>query len=324
MFYLQISSKYFTIFIDVYIREVFILIKLLETIVTGVGQSQVEALLTWFPGNTKEDIIKEIEKSDKLLLDGNRVYLKSSPSLEMKRILEKELSFANVKPSSKERLKNTLRLKDPKTPSLEAPKKVTKEEVLMTIDDINLKEIDCNIIEGNFNIIDDVEPLKSVEINLEVDDEKEDTMDNLNYCKLMKMIYSYNKSVQERFVNLTSDSYDNFKTAVTSYYSNRYELVMREGSFEDATVYSLLHKRHKAEVSKLLICMNLSEDIVGFLKENLTYDTVYICPYNLFGEAPNFKGYEFYVKNTEDMLKEYSEGFKLISEECTIFKLSNK
>ncbi|MGL4772225.1 MAG: hypothetical protein ACRC2K_01550 [Clostridium sp.] len=260
--------------------------KKLERMVSGIGQAPVEALITWFPGNTKQELIEAIKQSEILDISDNIVYLKSSVTPEEQRVLKKEISFTHVIENN-----NDVEVK-------------TIKNRLIDVTESDSKEISCS----------DFTEIKNKDIDIE----------HISYCKIMKLIFQYNKGVQEKYIELTSDSFENFNRAVISYYRERYDLVKKDGSFSDVKIYSLRHKKNGVEVANLLITKLLNDEIVGFLENNFSEETVYICAHQIFGEAPRFNSREFYVKDAESILEKYRNSFMLINESCALMKIGSK
>lgn len=70
--------------------------KRIETMVLGIGELKLDALSTFFPNKSKELIISEIEKSDLIGVDGNKVVAKSKmKELEQEKVVNKKLNLVS-------------------------------------------------------------------------------------------------------------------------------------------------------------------------------------------------------------------------------------
>ena len=125
--------------------------KQIETMVQGIGDLSLDAIITWFPNKPKEIIMKEIEKSELVGIKGNRVMLKNKiEEKENQELVTRNINFVERKEiikSSKvsENIKSRV--------SIKSSNNINYEELLELIKKYNsrIKSEYDTLIDNNFN-----------------------------------------------------------------------------------------------------------------------------------------------------------------------------
>jgi len=202
---------------------------------------------------------------------------------------------------------------------------ISKESIIAEINKSNILIIKDNVVCINRQAgINEKERIENSDGNKDFNYENIDKKNKeMSYEDILAIIDNYNATVKEKFEKLIGNTFDNKLQAIIKYYEEKYTVIPNTLKINGETkVFSLLHKKKDIELAYLVITQCLTEDILNEMSEKLPDETVYFCVLNEL-QCKFDKGLrEFYIKDTEEILKEYMIKYKLEKEQKEVLKIT--
>ena len=267
------------------------MLKKIETILNGVGELSLPAMASWFPGESIDDILLEISKSEKLSVQNGIIIDKSKKNKNAENnIINKKINLA------------------------------------MQANDIEEK----SIIVEEYSVDNNINKMKSEEnlvITVEASElisdveEKNDKCD-ISYFELIELIDNYNKKVKMNYKKVVNKSFENTSEAILRYYKKRFNIIINDFDPEDGgTMYSLIHKKTGIEVAYLYIGEFLGKATLDKIAQLFEFDTVYFCITKDADVSPNLSTREFYLKDVEEITEEYISRYRIVESKVGVLKI---
>ena len=319
--------------------------KKIETMIAGIGELSISAIATWFPSKSREEIIGEIEKSDKLVVNKNINFAsqaekdsKANKSGKVETVVldnEEKIEIMNLGEESEAvDFVDAVEIIDMDVNEVKDVEKVEEIEVIEDseiVEDEDLSVEDTEATEDKNEENEEEEVEKTEELNEEKEESEVSTLAKVEDIKemtlpqLTEIIEMYNKRVKEEYKRSVNRSYENILAAVLCYYEKRFKVEKNDFIPGDgANMYTLKHLTKGVDVAYLYVGEYLTKSMLDRIIENFEYETVYFCVTKYAEVSPNLSTREFYLKNVEEIAEEYLSKYKLIENKLTILKIEEE